>query len=215
PFVAVQTGGSGQSRHSFDMGLQPADAPPVNQLFDLALRMTTGKTTPVKPGEKVAFQIDVFNQGVGSAAEVCIVNYLPTGLRFEEAETPGRALVGNMGRYSYNHTLAEGDSFRIEIILEVKADAGPAGLVNLAEICGALDERGRALGDVDSSPDSDPGNDTGGVFNDLTDNMIDDHGTIDEDDHDPAGLQLLDLKLDKSTAQIVPVKMGEDVLYTL
>src|SRR5690606_33673575 len=38
---------------------------------------------------------------------------------------------------------------------------------------------------------------------------------IDEDDHDPAGLQLLDLKLDKSTAQIVPVKMGEDVLYTL
>lgn len=215
PFVTVYTGGSGQSNHSFDIGLQPADAPPVNQLFDLALRMTTGKTTPVKPGEKVAFFIDVFNQGVGSAAEVCIVNYLPTGLRFEEADNPGWALDGNMARYSYNHTLAEGDSFRLEIILEVKADATPDGLVNLAEICGALDERGRALGDVDSSPDSDPGNDTGGVFNDLTDNMIDDHGTIDEDDHDPAGLQLLDLNLSKSTAQLIPVKMGEDVLYTL
>ena len=78
------------------------------------------------------------------------------------------------------------------------------------------DESGLVAVDFDSNPDEDIKNDKGGQINTLTDNMINDHGKIDEDDHDPliVMLNIVDVALIK-TVENREIIAGKDVLFNL
>lgn len=57
---------------------------------------------------------------------------------------------------------------------------------NYAEIAYAEDNSGKIAVDFDSNPDAISNNDKGGVPGSAEDNVLDDHGALDEDDHDGA-----------------------------
>jgi len=86
-------------------------------------------------------------------------------------------------------------------------------ITNYAEIKQAHNEQGVLQDDVDSTPDTNPGNDKVVADNDV------DSTQGDEDDHDPATVIVctFDLALVKtvSTAQPIPIGLGNDVTFTL
>lgn len=215
PMIRIKTGATAQVDHSFDIGLQVAKNPPQALVFDLALRYITKKENPVKPGEKVEFDIEIFNQGDIAAGSVCLVDYLPAGLEFIEADNPGWSMDGNMIRFEWTGILEPGENTTVPVILQVAYDAKPDMLVHAAEICGAENTDGLLMLDVDSYADDDPVNDIGGEYKGTTDDVIADPGVIDEDDHDPAGLNILDLALTKSIAATTPIFMGEELLFSI
>ena len=111
-------------------------------------------------------------------------------------------------------SLAAGSSTTVNITLTVDANFQGSSLTNNAEISSAdddTDDTNTPPTDVDSTPNTDPTDDTVGG-----DNVID--GTNgDEDDHDPATVnvgQVFDLALIKTTTATT-VSAGDDVLFTL
>ena len=151
--------------------------PPVR---DLALRVTVLRqsSTPLVPGGSyVTYQIEVFNQGNVAASAIEIVDYVPSGLRFEP-DLNGHWSPGNekQATLTLAPPLAAGASVTAAIILRI--DGGTAGqpLTNYAEIASFSGGQ-----DIDSAPDFDPDND-GTAKNDI----VDEQGTVggDEDDHD-------------------------------
>jgi uncharacterized repeat protein (TIGR01451 family) len=164
------------------------------RLFDLALRKTT-EAGAVHIGDRVPFDIRVFNQGLVAASEVTITDYLPDELAFDPLNNPGWSLVGGNPTITVDETLLPGDSTGVVIILTVTKNRD--SIDNYAEISGAVGPNGTAVTDVDSTPDTDNGND------DLIDNQIE--GPGDEDDHDIATVSSrpFDLALRKTTTEDV------------
>ena len=200
PYVEVFTKSSGQNLYNADFGFAES------KIFDLALRKINISNKTVHYGDIVTFKITVFNQGNVPAHDIVVSDYLNTGFDVESVQNPEWIISAgeNIARYRYPSTLMPGSSFDVFIKMKVKADVKLEDLVNYAEISSALDPDGNPGNDVDSVMDEDPNNDIGGMPNYLgnnsvliTDDMIDDDGTIDEDDHDPAVVNILDLALQK------------------
>jgi hypothetical protein len=86
---------------------------------------------------------------------------------------------------------------QVKLILSLDAGTGVdfASLNNVAEITGFEDNNGTVLSafDFDSNPDKNPANDKGGELFSITDDLITDHGNIDEDDADFATVDVIDL----------------------
>jgi len=183
------------------------------EVFDLALIKTTTQTS-VMAGDDVTFTITVFNQGTIDAQNIDVIDYIPTGFTLSANDTNGWVPAGANATNTIAGPIAAGASSTIDIILTVDpAAAVGSDLENLAEITAAEDTAGMSQDDVDSTPDSTPGND-GTPIDDAT------MDPADEDDHDPAVVTVVltpvfDLALTKVPASAGPFVPGDDVTFTI
>ncbi|MTB54020.1 DUF11 domain-containing protein, partial [Lewinella sp. W8] len=135
--------------------------------FDLALTkvLSAGQEPVVEPGDEVSFTITVTNQGMVTAANIEVTDYIPTGLSFS-ANNDGAIWTDNgdgTATAAIAGELASGESTTLTILLTVDAGTDGEDLVNVAEISAATDSEGGAVEDIDSTPDTDDGNDAGGA----------------------------------------------------
>ncbi len=216
PVIRVRTGGFAAHRFGADAGLTERQyTPPSSDVFDLAL-IKQGPKVPVRMGDTIAFEITIVNQGTVTAHEVEVVDYLPThNYDFIPALNPGWFQSGGVFKKRIMTPIAPSDTVRISLYVSIKADIDLGSLVNIAEISGAWDEMGQPLTDVDSKYDTDPANDSGGQVGTATDDIWDGNGIIDEDDHDPATVAIVDLALRKTCLNTAPVRMGDQVTYLI
>ncbi len=198
PYVEVMVGGSGENRYDVDFGFSEV------KIFDLALRKTVVDNKTVHYGDMVTFKVTVYNQGTINAHDIVVTDYINKGYEVNPIDNPTWQFIGGDATFKYTSVLKPGDSFDAYIIMKVMNDASLDELVNYAEISSALDPDNKLGEDVDSSPDSIRDNDIGGIpyiegNNSVmkTDDLIDDDGTFDEDDQDPAVVKILDLALQK------------------
>ena len=107
---------------------------------------------------------------------------------------------GNVAKYVYTGIVEPGKSAIVKIILQGKSELVLADLVNTAEVSNFTDVNNKTIGqyDYDSTPDQNPSNDLGSELGKSTDDQINDHGAIDEDDEDIADVGLYDIALSKS-----------------
>jgi len=181
------------------------------QIFDLALIkvLAAGEDDRVYPGETITFTIEVFNQGSVPASNISIEDYVPAGL------TPTGATSLNIPG-----PLAPGASTTLDISFTVDATNTGGQIINVAEISGAEDDLGDAtVPDIDSDPDTNQGNDAGGVVNGPSDDQTNGNGTDDEDDADPEDVtvEIFDLALRKTLAagEDATVYPGETITFTI
>lgn len=177
-----------RTNHNVDIGLVAVSG------FDLALKNELISSDLPRYNELVDFRMTVYNQGGVPAKNINVVNYIPAGYTFSLADNPGWTIDGTTARTIVPGTLLPGSSTSVIIRLRIiSSDFNK--LVDVAEIASATDHNGVVQTDVDSSPDAMKTNDEGGDVNTITDNKIDDNGTIDEDDQDPAMTRVMDLAL--------------------
>jgi uncharacterized repeat protein (TIGR01451 family) len=179
---------TGVTNHTFDLGLIPAKG------FDLALKNELVSAGLVKKNDTVNFKITVFNQGGIAATNIKVVDYIPTGYMVDQAANTQWSFLGNKATTTLPGTLLPGESKSVNIRLILMSSNRDA-IINIAEIVSATDFDGKLAEDVDSKPDDNSSNDTGGLVNTNTDNEINNSGAIDEDDQDPATPNVLDLAL--------------------
>ncbi len=146
-------------------------------------------TVVVKVGDEVTFAIKVFNQGNQAVTLTSISDYVPAGYTFSETGNTGwEETSPGLLTYSTPITLAPGEDDTLELVLTVNSSAAYGNLTNAAEISGMTDTSGGDVTDIDSEPDTNPGNDT------VKDNIINEDGKEskdnDEDDHDTAPVVL-------------------------
>jgi|GEM_PF-5315211 len=181
-------------------------------IFDLALRkeLAVGQAPLVAPGSIVTFTITVFNQGEIDAHEIVITEHLPTGLVLFDSDWT--SVDASTATYTIAGPITPGSSQSVDVTVQVDASfTGDA--LNIAEISDAQDADGNHPEDIDSKADGDKDNDGS-----YTDDEIDNRNG-DEDDHDPALLQvgIFDLALIKivSINQQTPIRRGDLVTYTI
>jgi uncharacterized repeat protein (TIGR01451 family) len=201
----------------------------VGQIFDLALTKVLNETAtpgPFAPGDAVTFTIEVTNQGSLDAENIEISDYIPEGLNLNDAdwtEAGGIATLNTPIPF-----LAFGESTTVDITFTIDIEYQGEDIVNRAEISGADNELD--LDDIDSTPDDTEGNDAGGAPDTPADDAIGGDGTgdpgdidstTDEDDEDPARIevvQVFDLALDKvlnTSATPGPFASGSIVTFTI
>ncbi|MEZ4656477.1 MAG: DUF4377 domain-containing protein [Caldilineaceae bacterium] len=193
--------------------------------FDLALIKTlgAGQAAGIAPGEDVTFTLAVINQGVVTAANVVLVDYLPAGFTLSANDANGWVPSGGNVTLALPGVVAPNAPRLVDIVLTV--GAGPTGVyTNTAEIAAATDESSNVLPDVDSTPDMIDGNGTngnGGEAGDLEDDQINEDGKQpgqDEDDHDVSVVTILPppaLALTKTLDAAEPVRTGAMVSFTV
>ena len=182
-------------------------------VVDLALRKTRIDTDNLVPGGDAIFEIEIFNQGSVTAANVEIFEYIPTGFTLSPIDMNGWALAGTDGFNTIAGPIAPGGAAAIQIVLRADLTLGAGMFINRAEIFSAEDDNGNDISsmDIDSTPDNDESND-----NEVDDEVADD-GTVDEDDADLTmfELSMFDLALQKTTNSTDPILIGEDVTFTI
>lgn len=173
------------------------DAAGCGGVFDLALvkEVAAGQPTSFIPGDEVTFTITVYNQGSIDAANVEIIDYVNVQLILTDPDWNAD------GTYTFPGIIPAGSSASVDITFTIDPSLVEGkSLVNVAEILGATDADGNPVTDIDSVPDSIPGNDAGGNVGTPSDNAIDGDGTgmpngtnpaTDEDDQDPAGIEVI------------------------
>jgi large repetitive protein len=175
--------------------------PVVSCEFDLALRkkLSPNQDSVVRLGSDVNFDITVFNQGAVIAKDIEVVDYLPLGTILSPLDNSGWSYVNTTGstapvnpavplkvRKVLTDPLEPGKDITTSIKLRVMYGGPNVRFVNIAEIAGAKDQSGVTRQDGDSTPDDTKGNDK------EKDDVVDDKGTTDEDDEDPAPFKLDD-----------------------
>ncbi|MCB0085463.1 MAG: DUF11 domain-containing protein, partial [Caldilineaceae bacterium] len=193
--------------------------------FDLALVKTlgAGQAAGIAAGADVTFTLAIINQGVVTAANVMLVDYLPTGFTLSSNDTNGWSSNGGNVTLTLPGVVAPNAPQLVNIVLT--AGPNPTGVyTNTAEIAAATDENGNPLPDRDSTPDMLNGNGTNGNVGeagDLEDDQINEDGTQpgqDEDDHDQAIITILPppaLELTKTLESPEPVRTGDQVSFTV
>ncbi len=188
------------------------------EVFDLALNKKLLNPDQIySPGDQVSFVMSVFNQGNVRAKTVTISDNLPADLIFNPASNPGWTAIGNnMVSYTITDELSVGEMDEVVLHLNISANAQGSSIINYAEISDFTADNPDAM-DFDSTPDLDMSNDIGGEVNTLTDNEIDDNGILDEDDHDPAvvNLERFDLALKKVVSSSLYVRQGDTTTFKI
>ncbi len=206
--IIVNTLSSG-ANHNFDIGVCK-----MAQLnFDAALFKEVVGNPTARIGDEVTFKITVVNQGQIPASKMTIIDHIPSGFNFDSNSNPGWTYNGSSASAEiYNLGIGESQELFIKLVVNGQS----RDFLNIAEISAALDDNGDDLEDVDSTPDNDPANDSGGEPGSLTDDEINDDGTLDEDDHDPATIQIFDLALRKEVSNPLSFyQIGDLVEYTI
>ncbi len=191
------------------------DFPPV---CDLALIHKVNADIIYTPNSKITLVTTVCNQGNLEASSYQITNFLNKEFDFDPALNPGWKISADLSYLTFDEpkVLNANTCRDYNLNLTIKNIEGVTQIVNYAEISSGACS-GIADGfDFDSTPDKDILNDKGGQPNTATDNMMDDKGDIDEDDHDPAivYIQNIDVSLVKSVANR-RVKPGQSVTFNL
>ncbi|MCP3882396.1 MAG: DUF11 domain-containing protein, partial [Sulfitobacter sp.] len=156
----------------------------VSALFDLALRKTSDSLDSLLPGEQTSFTITVFNQGQVAAADIAVVDYIPTGLNLVSTNGWVQPVAGIASNTIAGPLLA-GASTNLSIVFNVATNFSGV-ITNYAEIAGAIDLNGVSQTDYDSTFDSLNLNTESNVVDDAIDNT-----DGDEDDHDVAIVRTL------------------------
>ncbi len=193
------------------------DADPA-QLFimDLALLKRLSTNTSLLYKGQIEFTLEVYNQGNYTVDEFQLIDYLPAD--FTLAASPvNQGWISNSGAATLTiaQALAPGEMRSFHILLRAPAVVDVGNLINRAEIA-FIGSGGQnlSLRDFDSKADDDPHNDTGGVPQTATDNMITDDGGFDEDDADPANIPVYDLAIRKTTLNPnVELNLGDEVRF--
>ncbi len=191
--------------HGFDIGICRVD----DLEFDLALYKEVVSSSIAKIGDEVTFRITVMNQGELAAAKVEVADHIPAGFDFVSSSNPNWTYSNGIAMTEILN-LQVGETRQIVIKLQVNSESDD--LINYAEVAGAYDPAGVALQDVDSVADMDPNNDNGGVVDSETDDLVDDNGSKDEDDHDPAMVYVFDLALRKTIVDPQDIYFAGDVI---
>lgn len=163
-------------------------------IFDLALRKTlaAGQDSIVSLGATVNYNIRVFNQGTVDATAVQITDYIPTGMSLS-ASSQWTVTGSKATLVTPLPLLKAGHDTTLTISLKVENNA-TSELINRAEVSAASGGT-----DIDSTPDDDSTNDTGGKARTPSDDTIfgngtgapnDTNGLTDEDDADPAAVRV-------------------------
>ena len=182
-------------------------------IFDLALTkvLSPGQNAVVSPGDPVSFTITVYNQGDITAQNIQIADYIPNGLTLADAAW---AQSGGIATTTIPGPIAPNGNETVSINFTTTANTAGT-ITNFAEIASAEDDNGMDGDDVDSTPDSNAGNDGTANDNATTD-------PNDEDDHDPASVtveieEIFDLALMKvlSPGQNSVVSVGDQVNFTI
>ncbi|WP_235293955.1 T9SS type A sorting domain-containing protein [Portibacter lacus] len=196
---------------------------------DLALKKEVVSISPgptPTTGGTVQYRIRVYNQGGVDMMDVDITDYVPVGLTNNDGNWNPGGLSNGPVTYNAPIAVAAGDSADVFITLTVNEGANFENTINIAEISGMTNTSGEdvSLDDIDSTPDGDPLNDAGGNPNSGSDNVVGGDGTngggslgdsdplTDEDDHDPATLDVFDLALTKT---VDPASVPPSGMFTL
>lgn len=163
------------------------------QYVDLAL-MKTAARKRVKAGENVTFDIEIINQGDAAAKTITIVDYIPEGMSLADNNWTLSSAGYATRKLELEEELTKGNKITTHITLKVGDGLAAGELVNYAEILEVTDYNNRQIGsiDIDSSPDDNKTNDSGGIPDSDTDNTVDTERSIDEDDHDPARIVIVE-----------------------
>lgn len=199
------------------------------EAFDLALRKELITAGPYNYGDELIYEITVINQGTEDANQIRLLDHVPCGLSFNAFSSInftngwnvafGDAVTTTLAQFA---PLVSGDSITVQLALVLEVCTTSPDRINIAEIFSALDEDFQPGDDVDSTPDIDPDNDTGGTpRTDEDDHTMDDamdfnmDGIIDEDDHDPAQIEIFDLALTKELITAGPYNYGDTLDFNI
>ena len=212
--------GGGPSANEDEDDHDPATIP----LFDLALNKVEMTMGPYTIGDIVTFQIEVFNQGNITATNIELIDYIPCGFTFGQNPEWMLDAINNTASRTIDGPLAPGTSTSVLINLAVQSCSDMDAYVNFAEISAANDGAGNPAIDIDSTPDTTNGDDAGGEPDGPSDDQVggDGSGTpgsgpgaTDEDDHDPALIDIFDLALTKTTMEVGPFEIGDDITFQI
>ena len=186
-------------------------------VLDLALRNVVRNNKTYKVGDIVTFDITVYNQGNIATTSFDIASQYPNTLDFVATDNQGWTnLSSDIVTTTYDGILQPGESVTTSVQYRLNDNYKQDEVIVLAEISGFISSKPGITVDFDSTPDSIFGNDNGGEVNTSTDDMIDDDGTSDEDDEDPASISSykLDLALMITTERDY-VEIGDVVDFTI
>jgi len=197
------------------------DADPARvKIYDLALTKKVITPKPYSYYQDITFEIEVFNQGNEIMKNVVVNDYIPVGYTFSAASNPNWTGAAP----TVSRTIAQinpGQSVKIQIVLKLaQTNGGETHWDNYAEVASAQDKNGvdATTWDADSNPGSDVAHERAVKPGDADDDNINGHyipdGT-DEDDHDPAGVEVLDLALTKTANVQVPLQYDQIIDFVL
>ncbi len=187
----------------------------VNQSFDLALRkeVKAGAIQSFAAGDMVTFDITVYNQGTITATDVVLHEYVPSAMTIVDSDWA-------TNQYTIDEITA-GDSVTVEVTLQISEDYMGGALVNNVEIISAdneldLPDEDGDLNDVQGSVDDDSELDTD---DDIDDEAPDTPGIADnpddQDDYDPAVVEVVDLALIKRVIDQAPYQYGDTLEFII
>ena len=185
------------------------------EVFDLALTKVTMMTTGNSFGDTIEFMITVYNQGNVPATNVEVTDFMPDGFGYVAANDAAGWVFDPAlmtATTTITDVIAPGESTSLSYFVTIMMSNMGDAFQNQAEISAAEDENGNStvdgtLVDADSTPDAINGNDAGGEPGTDSDNEVDGDGTgvpgdgvadTDEDDSDPALIQVIDVALTKT-----------------
>ena len=188
-------GSAGPSEDDYDNAIISV----VQQDFDLALSKSLNTSVtpgPFMPGSTVTFEIEVLNQGIVTAQNIQIREYIPLGLILNDVNWTA---VGSVAELNLPiGSLAPGASTTVNVSFTIDPSFTGTSLTNYAEIGSAFNSPG--LDDSDSTP----GNGSAGA---------------NEDDYDGATISVsqadFDLALSKSLLSAGPFQPGDAVTFRL
>ena len=208
-----------QSDHSLDAGFYL----PNQDIVDVAMRKTIADTlgnAVLEYGDTIKFAIKIFNQGTVPIDSLVINDSVPNGYTFvtpSGAINQGWVLSGSEANYTWGRTpmdtLESGDSAIVCIWLQVNSVAAgmSADYTNRAEISKAYGLGGVDVSsqDIDSPLNDNYGDNGGGNPGSPADDAVTGNGTgapgtsvpgTDQDNADPAQLNIVDVALRKTVA---------------
>ncbi|MDA8693339.1 HYR domain-containing protein [Saprospiraceae bacterium] len=196
-------------------------------IYDVALIKTLPAGFMPMYNTIVPFTITIENQGAQPLNNVKITDFLPVGYTFDPADNIGwMESAPGILMYTLTDIIDPMEVVDIPLNVTLVMSGEPEAYLNIAEITSFTDtlDVDRSNEDIDSTPDSDPNNDPGGLANSGSDNALNGDGTgtvggnnpnTDEDDSDPELLQLVDLALQKNILTPGPYSFGQTVTFEI
>ncbi len=161
-------------------------------VYDLALIKTSDAEQLPLSGQSISYDVTLFNQGNEAVKNILIVDYLPCGMLFDEANnaTWSYSEVEHQAQITIDEIVNPGESLDLTLIGIVNDCIEIGAYRNVVEIVAANDLDNNLIVDIDSDADLLPNNDQ--VIDDQINNPMD------EDDHDIHTFDKFDLALIKT-----------------
>ncbi len=182
---------------------------------------TLSSPAPYAYGDTIKFDITVYNQGNVVADLIEITDYVPEGYNFDNTIAGNSDWsIGGLGivRTLTNANLDMNQDTTVSIFLITQPSNDIHGWENIAEISHVEDPDEVTLDDrdVDSPLDDDSTNNFGNVPNTTDDNNVDGNGiTTDQDNVDPALIEVFDLALAKKLITAGPFSYGDILMFRM